>query len=290
MRALHRLKRKYALSLLVLGHTPKRDGSRPLTLNDLGGSRHLANFADAVVGLGRSARDADVRYLKQLKVRSAETEYHGEHVATLRLEKPGNFLGFTLLGYGPESEHLKERTDDERAQRDAAILDLHAEGKSYREIAAQLAISKNTVQKVVQAAAVPVPPGVPVSPSLRDRDRDTLRNRGLSRPCPWKRDREGQQGDSRRRPRHRAARPRRTVGCRRALLAMQTTPPTPRDVRHRLNKMERYAERHAAGLGPRVVFVRSLFEVAVTADHADFLAAEIREALGTPAQPSPSHA
>ena len=164
MRALHRLKLQHGLSMLVLGHTPKRDGSRPLTLNDLGGSRHLANFADAVVGLGRSAREPDVRYLKQLKVRSAEIEYHADNVATLQLEKPDNFLGFTFLDFGPESAHLKERTDDERGQRDASIIDLHAEGKSYREIAAQLAISKTTVQKVIRAAeAVPPVPTCPPS-------------------------------------------------------------------------------------------------------------------------------
>lgn len=52
--------------------------------------------------------------------------------------------------------------------------------------------------------------------------------------------------------------------------------PTPRDVRLRLNKMERYAERHADALGDRAVYVRSLFEVAVTANHADHIAAEIR--------------
>ena len=74
---------------------------------------------------------------------------------------------------------------------------------------------------------------------------------------------------------------------------MPTASPTPRDVRHRLNKMERYAERHAADFGPRVVFIRSLFEVAYTAAHADYLAAEIRETLATKknsAHPSPSHA
>ena len=70
---------------------------------------------------------------------------------------------------------------------------------------------------------------------------------------------------------------------------METTAPTPRDVRHRLNKMERYAERHAAEIGPRAVYLRSLFEVARTVDHADFIAAEIRAALAN-SQPSPSHA
>ena len=63
---------------------------------------------------------------------------------------------------------------------------------------------------------------------------------------------------------------------------MPTAAPTPRDVRHRLNRMERYAERHADALGPRAVYFRSLFEVAVTAEHADFLAAELRDALAAP--------
>lgn len=72
-----------------------------------------------------------------------------------------------------------------------------------------------------------------------------------------------------------------------------TTPPTPRDVRHRLNKMERYAERHAADFGPRIVYLGALLEVAYKAEHADFIAAEIRESLATSEptpQPSPSHA
>lgn len=67
---------------------------------------------------------------------------------------------------------------------------------------------------------------------------------------------------------------------------MEMPTPTPRNVRHRLNKMERYAERHAAEIGPRAVYLRSLFEVALTADHADFIAAEIRDALAI-SQPSP---
>ena len=110
-------------------------------------------------GLGKSAWEPDVRYLKQLKVRSAETEYHAENVVVARIEKPDNFLRLTPFDLGPESVHLRERTDDERGQRDAAILDLHGAGRSYREIAAQLGCSKTTVQKVVHRdAAVPAAP------------------------------------------------------------------------------------------------------------------------------------
>lgn len=45
----------------------------------------------------------------------------------------------------PPRAPLRERTDDERGQRDAAIVDRHAAGKSYRGIAAQLECSKTTV-------------------------------------------------------------------------------------------------------------------------------------------------
>ena len=57
---------------------------------------------------------------------------------------------------------------------------------------------------------------------------------------------------------------------------METQHPTPRETRLHLNRLEAWAARHAADLGPDAVRLRALFEVAVTADHAAFLAAELR--------------
>ena len=58
---------------------------------------------------------------------------------------------------------------------------------------------------------------------------------------------------------------------------METTDaPTPRETRHRLNRMERWCEANAAALGPRVVHVRALFEVAEKPWHADHIAALLR--------------
>lgn len=68
---------------------------------------------------------------------------------------------------------------------------------------------------------------------------------------------------------------------------MPTPTTTPRDVRRRLNEMEAWAERRTSLLGDRAVYIRSLFEVAVTAEHADFLAAELRD-LAASHNPTPA--
>ena len=156
MHALHRIKRTYGLSLLVNAHTPKRDGTRPITVNDLAGSAQLAIFADSVFALGRSAEDPAARYVKQLKVRNGELEYHGENVVTGRLEKPGNVLRFAFTGYGDETAFLKERTEGEKGALDAEVEALHVAepGLSHREIARRLATNHKRVGRVLARADV----------------------------------------------------------------------------------------------------------------------------------------
>ncbi|MBZ4652549.1 MAG: Bacterial regulatory s, luxR family protein [Proteiniphilum sp.] len=70
MKHLKRLKSKYNLSLLVLAHTPKRDLTKPLTRNDLQGSKVLMNFCDSSFAIGESSSDSSFRYIKMIKVRS----------------------------------------------------------------------------------------------------------------------------------------------------------------------------------------------------------------------------
>ena len=61
---------------------------------------------------------------------------------------------------------------------------------------------------------------------------------------------------------------------------MPTDAPTPRDTRLRLNKLEAWCAANAAALGDRAPFVRSLFEVAQTPEHAAFIEGELRESTG----------
>ena len=76
MKNLKNLKNKYGLSLLILAHTPKRDLSKPITRNDLSGSKMLMSFTDSSFAIGESQKDKNIRYLKQIKVRQNESLEH----------------------------------------------------------------------------------------------------------------------------------------------------------------------------------------------------------------------
>ncbi|MGQ0541396.1 MAG: AAA family ATPase [Blastocatellia bacterium] len=175
MRELKSLKNRERLSILVLAHTPKRPFARPLTVNDLAGSKMLANFADSIFAIGESIAGSSARYLKQIKPRSTPLIYDASNVAVARIEKPSNFLKFTFDGFGDEREHLirpyynvrKEyRSAGEhdllengnahsvfpalqsgglRRRLIAKCRELHEAGHSQRQIANTLGIGKGTV-------------------------------------------------------------------------------------------------------------------------------------------------
>jgi RecA-family ATPase len=148
MKHLKALKQRYNLSILALAHTPKRDASKPLTMNDLQGSKMLSNFCDSCFCIGASTQDNNLRYLKQIKTRTKEFRYHERNVALCRIEKPHNFLRFSLVGYGNEYEHLKSVEEDERTHKIAEVKRLiDEEGLSQREVADILGISTGTVSK-----------------------------------------------------------------------------------------------------------------------------------------------
>lgn len=150
MKELIRLKKKFNLSILCLAHTPKRDLSRPLTVNDLQGSKMLSNFADSIFAIGESAKDKSLRYLKQIKARNTEIIYDAENVATFQIIKPENFLTFEFIGFGNEREHLKEFSAKDKDDLIERAKNLSTEGKTQREIAAELHISVGAVNKYLK--------------------------------------------------------------------------------------------------------------------------------------------
>jgi hypothetical protein len=149
MKHLNALKKKYGLSILALAHTPKRDRSRPLTPNDVQGSKMLMNFCDSSFAIGASAKDGNLRYLKQIKQRTDRGVYEGDNVCVCSIEKPHNFLQFQFNEFATEREHLRHMTEEEIAVMNASVIEMHKKGFSYREIAKEFGISHTTARRIV---------------------------------------------------------------------------------------------------------------------------------------------
>lgn len=147
MKRLTALKVQYSLSMLILAHTPKRNMSKPITQNDLAGTRMLMNFLDSAFAIGCSAKDPAIRYLKQIKVRYAEMHYGEDNVWLCVIEKIRSFLMFRRIGYGMESEHLKKRKNEDKQAIIAKIKAMRSAGATLREIADELGMTIATVDR-----------------------------------------------------------------------------------------------------------------------------------------------
>lgn len=150
MKLLKTLKSKYGLSILALAHTPKRDSSKPLTRNDLQGSKMLINFCDSAFAIGESTQDKSFRYLKQIKARNTPIIYNEKNVMLCQIEKTHNFLQFEFIGFGTEYEHLKVKSDKEISELESSILSLKETepNLSFGQIAERLGTNKMKVKRV----------------------------------------------------------------------------------------------------------------------------------------------
>jgi archaellum biogenesis ATPase FlaH len=150
MKHLKALKNKYGLSILALAHTPKRDLSKPITRNDLQGSKMLINFCDSSFSIGESHSDKNLRYLKQIKQRNTEQIYDAENVCVCQIDKPHNFLQFEFVNFGKEWEHLKQHTEKDKENLKEKVSELKQQGRSLREIATELGISHMKASRVLK--------------------------------------------------------------------------------------------------------------------------------------------
>jgi len=156
MRMLQTLRRQLGLSILLIAHTPKVRSGLPVEMNQLQGSKMLANFADNIVGMGRSSVSNDLRYLKPLKLRTAASAFEKDTVPVMRLAKHGRMLGFTFVAVEPESDHiegnshgtvLKETLLRERIMR---AVELANGGDTIREIAEKLGVGVSSVSRYLK--------------------------------------------------------------------------------------------------------------------------------------------
>ena len=152
MKKLKEIGRKYGLSILALAHTPKRDLSKPITRNDLQGSKMLINFCDSAFAIGESHQDVRIRYLKQIKARNTEIIYDAENVCICQIAKTYNFLQFEVVSYGKEYEHLRQLSKIDREKRIEEAVALKAEGKTNSEIARIYGVTEGSVRKWLKKA------------------------------------------------------------------------------------------------------------------------------------------
>jgi archaellum biogenesis ATPase FlaH/Mor family transcriptional regulator len=150
MKQFKKMKEKYDISILILAHTPKLPDFREISLNDLAGSKALMNFTDSAFAIGKSRKGNSIRYLKQLKARSVEIEYGHWNVIECKLEKPKNFLQFSLMGYSNESEHLRTDEETQKAETIKNIIMLKSEGLTNTEIAKKYGKSEGWVRKMMR--------------------------------------------------------------------------------------------------------------------------------------------
>jgi hypothetical protein len=149
MKHLKALKNKYGLSILALAHTPKRDLSKPITRNDLQGSKMLINFCDSSFSIGESHSDKNLRYIKQIKQRNTEQIYDAENVCVCQIDKPFNFLLFEFVNFGKEWEHLKQHTEKDKENLIERINELKQQNRSLRDIGVELGISHQQVKRIL---------------------------------------------------------------------------------------------------------------------------------------------
>lgn len=150
MKHLKALKNKYGLSILALAHTPKRDLSKPITRNDLQGSKMLINFCDSSFSIGESHSDKNLRYLKQIKQRNTEQIYDAENVCVCQIDKPLNFLLFEFVNFGKERDHLKQHSEQDKENLIERVTELKKQGRSLREIGAELGVSHMKVSRIIK--------------------------------------------------------------------------------------------------------------------------------------------
>lgn len=150
MKKLKSLKSKYGLSILALAHTPKRDLSKPITRNDLSGSKMLMNFCDSSFSIGESSKDKSIRYIKQIKARNTEIIYDSENVCVCMIEKPYNILQFEIVDFGTEREHLKQFTEKDKESLHDQVCELKKQGRTLREIGKELGISHMKVHRILK--------------------------------------------------------------------------------------------------------------------------------------------
>ncbi len=90
----------------------------------------------------------------------------GDNVLLYEIVKTDGFLRFAFVGNARESEHLRSMTPEDKEERKQQVAELKDAGKTIREVAVELGLSKSTVGRLFkELETVPTCPTVPRVPA-----------------------------------------------------------------------------------------------------------------------------
>ena len=147
--ALKQIKQRCGVSMLIVAHTPKRDASQPLTINDLAGSSQISNLSDSVFALGKSAQGKQRIYAKQVKTRNDEMRHGEDNVLVFDKTTKHGYLHMEYVGVGIENAHLPKK-DDVRNEKEEEAREMLEQGATQRTVATQTGISVGAVNGISQ--------------------------------------------------------------------------------------------------------------------------------------------
>ncbi|MBL7105680.1 MAG: AAA family ATPase [Bacteroidales bacterium] len=148
MQKMNKMKRELGLSILVLGHTPKRNMMEPITQNSMTGSKKLMDLSDSSFTIGKSSKGENIRYLKQIKVRQDAFKYGSENVLDCEIIKNNGFLSFQINGESPEFSHLKKQNSNEK--RNSDIIEAYQSNEfTQKELAEKFGMSDRQVRRII---------------------------------------------------------------------------------------------------------------------------------------------
>lgn len=105
------------LSILLLAHTPKIYGVKPIELKDIAGSANIGNLCDSAFFICKSREGAGRRYIKQVKSRNAEMIEQ----CLIADIKQLDYLKLDFVALDDERNHLKIEEDRTNAKRNEFI-------------------------------------------------------------------------------------------------------------------------------------------------------------------------
>lgn len=142
MAFLKKLRIKYGLTILVIGHTTKYGNKmEELTMSAMKGASDIQNFAPTIFGISRDNQEEGRYYLKQLKGRNGKIVHGRENIIKYYIDKRGHMLQWVFDGCGHEDEclnHFMDASDQDRYIEDAVKLKAKNWSRGWRKIKQEL--------------------------------------------------------------------------------------------------------------------------------------------------------